>query len=354
MLRRAFRFATARSPRLSALLLGCAISAALLLSAEGALRAAGVGRLANERMAPAIPCRDATAKTGNWSLPNCAGDFRLVPNGREILRARVTTDSAGRRNMPGRVETAPEQVVFLGCSFTWGWGVGDEATLPARFQQARPDVTVWSLALSGLGPHDALVQIENGEYTLRGIDRRKPTRVVYISIPYHYARVMGDPYYIDQWGRPHPRFVLAPDGRLERRGTFEDARLRVFLARPLHRSRLLRVLLPLPRFESESTRRATMAALLGELDARIRATFPDGELTVVASPVSARGLVKEPSVLDAARAAGVPALDYSGIEFGDLVPGLDLHPDVATIGRLASALARDLEPRGLVREPVLR
>ena len=82
--------------------------------------------------------------------------------------------------VPGRVEDAPEQVLLLGCSFTWGWGLPDERALPARFQQDRRDVTVWSLAIEGLGPHDAIVQLENGRHTLQGIDLRKPTRAVYL------------------------------------------------------------------------------------------------------------------------------------------------------------------------------
>jgi hypothetical protein len=320
-------------------MIGVLLALLILLGAEGTLRAAGIGRPIEGANA-AGGCWDQRAPSGRGLRPDCSETFRAYHEGRTILEASVTTDRAGRRTVPERA-IADSQVVFLGCSFAWGWGLGDDATLPAVFQGLRPDTSVWNLAVPGQGPNDILVQLAS-DSLLTGLDRSLPTVGVYVSIPSHYGRLLGDPYYIDSWGRRRARFVLGKNGAIEERGVFGDARVQVFLARPLNRSFLLRAIRPWPRFFSEDRRRRTMAAALDEMRRRFVARFPRGELLVVDFPATFIGRAGNPSVLPAARDARLRTLDYAGLGFGPLVPGVDHHPDAPTVTQVARALARDL------------
>lgn len=309
-----------------------------MIMGEGVARGLGFG--VDPGMQLRGGCRDPRAVSGSFSRPDCSEEFSRVHEGRVVFQVLVSTDSSGRRLIPGQVRDAGAQVVFFGCSITWGWGLESEQALPAVFQSKRRDLSVWNLAMEGFGPHDALVQMEQADDALRDIDRGKPTRAVVVMIPDHLARVAGDAYYVRTWGARHPRFVLDADGGLSRRGTFADDPVRRTVAAIQSRSQLFRGLAPRLKFNSDPYRARLTAAVLRELRRRFLLLFPDGDLTIVLFPNNNR--LESRAIADAARADGLGVLDYSRFLKRSLAR-VDSHPDAETVARVAQALARDLK-----------
>jgi hypothetical protein len=78
-------------------------------------------------------------------------------------------------------------VWFLGCSLTFGEGVDDAASLPARFGELT-NTDTYDFAFPGWGPHQALWLWQSGELAKRA---PSPRLVVFGSFPGHARRCAG-------------------------------------------------------------------------------------------------------------------------------------------------------------------
>ena len=164
-----------------------------------------------------VPVEEHTDQWGRVPRPNARIEHSLEVGGKTIFDTVYHFDSHGLRVMPTLASTAdPDVVVFFGCSFTFGEGVGDRETMPAQMAACAPDLRVLNFAYSGYGPHQMLANLESGR--VRQICPKAPQVVVFQMIPDHVRRVRGwIPF------NPHaPRYVLA-DGRVRRDGNLDDA-----------------------------------------------------------------------------------------------------------------------------------
>ena len=74
--------------------------------------------------------------------------YELIPDLKKIaFRATMTTNALGFRSPP--LETGKPLVAFLGDSITFGYGVQDDETFPARVQRLLPSVHVLNAAVPG-------------------------------------------------------------------------------------------------------------------------------------------------------------------------------------------------------------
>src|SRR5262249_12426766 len=93
--------------------------------------------------------------------------FRLQPDQR--IQARETAgeklisnvpspvDATSYRSTPGTPLQAPCRAVFFGDSFTFGWGLSDDQTMPSHFVEASERrYRAYNLSTSGYGPHQML------------------------------------------------------------------------------------------------------------------------------------------------------------------------------------------------------
>jgi hypothetical protein len=322
-------------PRTVALAIGCAMAFALLLAGEIGVRV--FGRAVRTSVVTG-GCRIPHGEPDYGMRPDCEEEFRVERGGTLTARSRVSTDTAARRRTVGQPADAETQVLFFGCSYTWGWGLDDSDTLPSAFQSLRKDAIAWNLAMEGFGPHDALRQMENADRALAGIDSSRPTLALWVMIPGHVERVMGDANYVYQYGRNHPRYALAQDGALTYRGAFRESPLRYFAALAHGRSRLLTALAPDIRFDGEETRERTVIAVLRELERRL-ATWagPRGSFAVVLFP----RLGRDHTITKALADSGFRVFDYSRLPFTLLHP-FDPHPNAATVRTVAEGLAHDV------------
>lgn len=119
-----------------------------------------------------------------------------------VFDATYTIGDDGWRTTPG--DPAGPPIVFFGCSYTFGQGVGDDETLPARVSAALGGTThVESRAATGYGPHQMLRLLETGRAAIA-----PGTRVVYQALGDHVRRVAGK----TPWDDAGPRYVLDGDG----------------------------------------------------------------------------------------------------------------------------------------------
>jgi hypothetical protein len=122
--------------------------------------------------------RSAWRRVGVCVVALAALDQAVLPILRVAEHRRYERPSAGRSDHPARPRFASSDVfalgpliaylrehpdrrapraVFLGNSIVWGYGVRDEASIPAVFQRLAPELDVFNVAVNGFRNGDAYV-----------------------------------------------------------------------------------------------------------------------------------------------------------------------------------------------------
>ena len=321
------------------------VRAALPPDEEAAWRIRWVNRYLWERR-PVFYRFDTYDRAKGWGLRPGRWDFA------------GGTVSANSRGIRARVEYPPgrrpglRRVVVVGDSFTFGEGVGDEETYPARLQaRLGPGVEVINLGVHGYGHDQMLIHLREEGLLY------EPDLVV-----------LG--YYADDLARnvlsfrdyAKPRFALR-DGALVLTGSPVPRPARI-LAREAVRSHLLELLTmawrrlrPPPRPSPDDVR--LTAALLDEM--RRAAQEHAARFLIVDLPpvdeISLPGELgpAEAPIVDYARGRGVP-LCRTRAELrrrlsGRPVRGLRGHYDAAVQDDVAEILAECIARTGLLAAP---
>ena len=147
-----------RWPRSARILLRVAIAFAIL---EGGLRLSSKGGPWR------VPVFDKQIEGDAWTVPDELLGFRYGP-GTFTIRSRAgpairyTHTSAGRRisRPPGTPRPKGKAIWFMGCSYTYGWGVKDDETFPWLIQRALPNREVVNFGVNGYGTVHSLLQLE--------------------------------------------------------------------------------------------------------------------------------------------------------------------------------------------------
>ncbi|NLV40772.1 MAG: hypothetical protein GXY15_06045 [Candidatus Hydrogenedentes bacterium] len=300
----------------AAVLLGFLIVAALLVAAEGALRLkAGLSSgsthsLFWQEAEGAVSDGGAMGRV----LPRNS-TVRLHVRWGEKLIYDVTaeTDDAGRRVTPcDRQEGGESNIAaFFGCSMTFGQGVRDEETLPARFCAHAPEWRAFNYGVSGYGPQHMWLQIceKNvlGEFSARrGV-------VVYSFLGHHLERLAGTPPVLATWAYPLP-WLEDHDGQIVHRGTFRSrSPLEYFFfqrVHPTHLAQFIERRLPAraPVKGRQDAALNLLVRLIVECSQAAKEQAPGLAFHVVILPTCG-GTVRE-GLLQRLEAAGVRALDY--------------------------------------------
>lgn len=140
-------------------------------------------------------------------------------HGRDYTYVQNVWPSGGRATrLREDSPSASEHVVFLGCSFMFGYGLPDDETLPWYVQEMLPSADVVNLGVEGYGSYQCLLVME--EY----IECRATGNVhfVYGFSDFHESRNVSDPRNIQAWARSGsgdsrvPYCTLREDGSLVR------------------------------------------------------------------------------------------------------------------------------------------
>ena len=120
-----------------------------------------------------------------------------------LFRVTYTITDAGVRRTRGNARG--DTWLFIGCSFTFGEGVEDQETLPARFsEQLGWEANVVNLAVPGWGAHHMLRMLETGRL---GGAVPPVKHVIYQAIQHHVKRAAGRVY----WNLGGPSYRLSGD-----------------------------------------------------------------------------------------------------------------------------------------------
>lgn len=135
-----------------------------------------------------------------------------------LFDEKYTIDSNGLRVAPPwHSDNSAGTVLFFGCSFAFGEGLGDTETVPYQVGlQSDGRYRTFNFGFEGYGPEQMLAAIEHGT-VLRLVDTH-PRYAYYIAIPDHVWRVAGR----TAWGGHAPRYVLNADGTVRAAGHYED------------------------------------------------------------------------------------------------------------------------------------
>lgn len=253
--------------------------------------------------------------------------------GARIYDVRYTIDEHGLRTTPGSGGVGPA-IVFFGGSFTFGEGVEDDETLPARTAAWLGDGTrILNAGFHGYGPHQMLRSLETGR--LDPVVADGVEHVLYQGIPGHVPRAAGRV----TWDLAGPRYELGADGRAVFEGAFRGWAAST-VSKILHRFGPTRALLERSLVAGEDERErdeqryveivARAAELADERwGARFTVIFWDEPGGTLADRLEARGL-------DVLRVSD--ALD--GVRRERIVLGADRHPNRWGHSRIARAVAR--------------
>jgi hypothetical protein len=148
---------------------------------------------------------------------NTKVDVRETFDGKPVFHHTYTILADQTRATPA-APTGADTYVFLGDSFMFGDGLGDDETVPSQFARlAGSSVRTVNLSASGYGPNHLVRAVEAGL-----VDQYKGAKLmaaVTWIIPDHLRRVTGD----GSWLGSSPRYVLE-NGVPRFTGTFDEYR----------------------------------------------------------------------------------------------------------------------------------
>jgi hypothetical protein len=169
-------------------------------------------RLASKRP---IPIYQDDARLGYAHIPGARGRHRTA-----TFDVTYSIGPEGERVIP-RPAASRGNILFLGCSFTFGWGVEDNEAYPyllgTKYWQ---DFRVVNKATNGYGTVHAYEQLQDALARSPA-----PSLVIYSMIPAHVCRNYLRPSWmatLAESGRGHPHFELV-DGRPDFRGVTRAA-----------------------------------------------------------------------------------------------------------------------------------
>jgi hypothetical protein len=172
------------------------------------------------RLDPEMPAayRVRDDAVGDRPAPGAAYREALRFGDETVYDVVYTIDEHGLRVAPpSHASEGALCILFFGCSFTFGTGIGDQDTSPWLTGAATGyRHRIYNFSFSGWGPHQMLAAIQAGQVE-ETIDC-EPTHAIYQSVHDHVRRVAGR----GPWDPHGPRFALDAEGRVVRDGSFDD------------------------------------------------------------------------------------------------------------------------------------
>ncbi len=264
--------------------------------------------------------------------------------------SHVTTDFVGRRmtgNTPG--PNKKKNIVFLGCSFTFGFGVNNEDSYPYKVRE-KTGLNVYNYGISGTSPSVTLKILKDLKADYLKDISQEDTTVIYTLIPDHINRMIGT---VLQFRHMPGSFDTAPyiflkDDELEILNNFsEDKTFRKHILKFLSRIHLMKVFwVDIPQIGQDEIE--LMARILQEIEKEVKANTPQVKNFKVAFyPLGGVGEKNYRALRDELVKRKLSVLDYSMLNTNSLlrpynVLDYDSHPSPLAYDVYSSLLANDL------------
>ena len=149
--------------------------------------------------------------------------LRTQDHQKEIYNVDIETDELGRRITPDPPGKSPSRhLIFFGCSYTWGEGVGQNETLPYFTAAATKKYHAYNLGVNGGGISEAWTYTHVLNY-FQGIPEKNGA-AIYTFFNDHIARYKGTTQNVARW--IHARPLVRPDenGNVQFYGSWAKAR----------------------------------------------------------------------------------------------------------------------------------
>ena len=302
---------------------------------------------------PVIPLSGRKISRGrNGLVPDLDDTFiiRGLLTGREKVRARYRTDSFGRRLTGTKREpNRKKNIIFLGCSFTYGFGVNDEATFPYRLRE-KTDLNVYNYGISGSSPSLTLKILRDLKSDFLGDLNQEDTTVVYTLIPEHLNRMVGTLLFFRHQpdSFTNQPFITEREEQLIIHNSFsEDPTYQKHVLKFLARIHLLKVFgVDLPELGKDHYELA--AKILQEIERELKNSYPQIKSFHVAFyPSGGEMLSHYFSLRDTLLEKKMRVLDYSQININSLLGphstlAYDAHPSPLAYDVYSELLLHDL------------
>jgi hypothetical protein len=165
---------------------------------------------------PRIPVLNEPDHVLGWQPK--PGAYLIPPFTARSKPIRVTVQ-ADRSRVTGSPGDRAEKLLLIGCSFTFGWGVGDEDSFAWKLHDQLPSYDVINHGVGGYGTYQSLLLLE--QMLAQG---PPPARVLYGYMQGHEARNVAHPLWtfsLTKYSRQGlvevPFCTLDGDGHLQRR-----------------------------------------------------------------------------------------------------------------------------------------
>ncbi len=108
------------------------------------------------------------------------GSYKIVLN--DKIRFQTTHTNLSRRLVPQQAESDSLKMAFLGCSFTYGYGVNDKDNFVSKIQNSMPNWRIDNYATPGFGTVQSYLQLQE-------ILKENDTKVVVLCFSdFHFIR----------------------------------------------------------------------------------------------------------------------------------------------------------------------
>lgn len=253
-------------------------------------------------------------------------------------------DPFSRRHSPA-AKSATKHLLFLGCSYTFGTGVQDFETLPARTGEKLPSHRPYNAGKGGSSPSSLYLRSLDPNF-FAGIPQKEGVAIYYF-IADHVQRTLGSYTLVNLWGSSLPRLEHR-DGKLAHAGTLGE-RMRENPAFPFWHL-LDRLGIPWPLNYGEEDL-ALVARVLSGLRGQYLAKFPRGKFLVVLAPTMHEQKISY-DLRPLLEREGIAFLDYQERKIRQFVakPYIsgDGHPSATYYAKVAEWLAQDLRANQLL------
>ena len=156
---------------------------------------------------------------GYHAKPSSTLTNRLTRGGQVIYTADYSIDAYSQRITPISQDDVNRScaAVFLGCSMTFGLGVGDAETLPAQFAESMPQFQPFNAGFPGYGLQHVWLRLTDDTFLQRiSFDQGI---VIYTFIDDHINRLAGVPAVLTGWNYALP-WLVEENNQIKYRGTF--------------------------------------------------------------------------------------------------------------------------------------
>lgn len=148
-----------------------------------------------------------------FNRPNWQGTTKKTDeNGKIIYEVKYTIDNDHLRVNPYNQKNTPEtNLVFVGCSVTFGEGLNDNQTIPAQVALLTQHTHTFNYGTSGYGPTHILSYFKYFNLAKK-FPQPKSVKAIYIWGDYLIMRAVGSLDYLRWGGDIAPYFKISPSG----------------------------------------------------------------------------------------------------------------------------------------------